>query len=231
MASVTFVPSTDDKLLTWSTTFKTILSADFAAYSFTSAQAAQYAAAHDAFAAAVAVVAVPSTRSKISIAAKESKKRDLVFLARGFGGMIQRNPGLSDEMKLAIGVTVRKPPTPRPIPATKPKLTVDRVDGWTMELSATEAGSARKNRKPKDAAGIMLFSCVGVGDIVPMDLSKYRFEGSSTRTVFTVQVDPTVAPGSPIYFVAFWFNSRQQSGPACAPVKTYVQYGAMNKAA
>jgi hypothetical protein len=40
-----------------------------------------------------------------------------------------------------------------------------------------------------------------------------------------------VVPGAKVWFTAFWFNGRKQSGLACAPVGTNIQFGGLSQAA
>ena len=64
-----------------------------------------------------------------------------------------------------------------------------------------------------------------VGAEPPDALGSWKFEGNTGRTTGEVVFPDTVAPGAKVWLTAFWFNARKQSGPACAPVGTNVQFG------
>ena len=226
--SYTFVPGNDDKLLAWANTFKTILSANTAAYFMLPSQATTFAAAATAFASALGVANTPSTRTKGNIAAKDAAKKQLQNLARSFGKIIQANVQISDQMKIDIGVTVRKPPQPSLVPDVSPILEVESVSGWTINLRIRTPGSDRASM-PKGAMGITLLSYVG--PTPPTDPSKFKFEGSLGRGKAQVVFDSSLAPGTTVWLTAFYFNGRKESGPACQPLQSNILGSGMRLAA
>jgi hypothetical protein len=68
------------------------------------------------------------------------------------------------------------------------------------------------------------------GDAPPTALSDWSYEGSTGRTIVDVIIPSSVAPGTKVWLSAFWFNSRNQSGPASSPIETYT-LGGLSKAA
>jgi hypothetical protein len=64
-----------------------------------------------------------------------------------------------------------------------------------------------------------------VGATAPEDPSAYKFEGSTTRSVINVVFPLSVAEGAKVWITAFYFNPRSMSGPGCAPVSAYMQFG------
>ena len=57
----------------------------------------------------------------------------------------------------------------------------------------------------------------------------FAFVANLTRMTFTVA--SSVPANATVYFTAFCYNAKGASGPACAPVETYVQRGGVLKRA
>lgn len=78
-------------------------------------------------------------------------------------------------------------------------------------------------------SGVQLFSYIGAAP--PADASAWKFEGFKTRAVNTVQFPADLAPGSVVWFTAFWQNPRGETGPGCAPLSAIIAGGALAEAA
>ncbi len=96
-----YPPAREADLLTWSSAFKTKITATPTAYGLTAAQATAYGTLHDAFAAAYATANDQLTRSPASVATKNLAKWALVAQIRLLGGIVQRFPST-----VAAGATV-----------------------------------------------------------------------------------------------------------------------------
>jgi hypothetical protein len=228
MAYRSYLPDTDAALLAWSLNFSTRISAGATTYGLTSAQATAYAAVHASYAAALAAVD-PGTRNKSSVAAKNAARDALKAAVRPLVLLVQGTVTVTDAQKLALGLTVRAQPSPIARPALPPVLDVVAVNGRTVTVRLHDAENAGKRGKPAYVKGAAVFSYVGA--VAPEDPAAFKFEGNTTKTVVDVVFPNTVAPGSVVYLTAMWFNERAQSGPACTPVSTHVQFGNPSMAA
>ena len=83
--------------------------------------------------------------------------------------------------------------------------------------------------EPNDAAGISGFSFVGAEP--PDAISSWVFQGNSTRQITTVTFDADLPAGTVVWFTAFYFNAKGQSGPGCSPVSAILAGGGMSMAA
>jgi len=110
-------------------------------------------------------------------------------------------------------------------PVTAPRLRIVASAGWCVTLQLSDVESALPGGKPDGVAGATVLSYAGGhgDDAPPADLEEWTFECSTSRTTFNVQFGATFAPGTPVRLTAFWFNPREESGPACAPVAARVQ--------
>ena len=52
-----------------------------------------------------------------------------------------------------------------------------------------------------------------------------RFQGGTGKLVMDVTFDPWLAPGAKVWFTAFFFNRRKESGPAATPISANLPGG------
>lgn len=228
MASTSFLPDRDSALLAWSLNFQTLIVATPTLFGLTAQLATSYSAYHSAFATDLAACD-PSTRSRSAVVAKNEAKEDLKANAKLMVNLVNGTASVTNAQKVSLGIPPRMRPMPIPQPSEAPNLDVVSVNGWTVKLKLHDSTSGSKRGKPLGVNGASIFSYVG--ETPPSDLSLYKFEGSLGKTKFDVVFPNTVAAGTQVWITAFWFNGRQQSGPACTPVGAFIQYGAISKAA
>jgi hypothetical protein len=90
-------------------------------------------------------------------------------------------------------------------------------------------GKSLGRGKPPGVKGSSILSYVG--ENAPDEMSQWKFEGNTTRSTLDVEFPPTVPAGAKVWLTAFWFNPRMQSGQACTPQFTNLQYGGLSQAA
>ena len=120
-------------------------------------------------------------------------------------------------------------PSPVPAPSSAPQLEIGVVSGYTVKIKLHDSTSGSKRGKPAGVTGASVFSFAGATP--PTDISNWKFEGNTTKTAVDVAFANTLAGGSQVWLTAFWFNAKSQSGPACAPVNTFLQGGSVSMAA
>lgn len=221
-----FIPSRDADLLPFSQNLSAKLTATPVPYGVTAPQATALAALVTAFATALGVATNPATRTRAAISAKDAAKTPLVANIRNLARVINAFPSITNTQRLDLGLTPRDG-TASPIqpPSEAPVLEVVSAMGRTLKVKLHAQDSVRRG-KPDGVDGATIFSFVGVnGTPPPADLSLWKFEGSSSRTLIDVEFATSVPAGSLVYLTAFWFNPRCQSGPACQPVSAYLAGG------
>jgi hypothetical protein len=225
MANVSFLPVREAELVTWSTNFNTKINATPTAYGLTAPQGTAYTTLHTAFVNAYNAANSDSTNSRSATVTKNTAKAALIANARLLAGIVQKYPGTTNTMRSDLGLTVRDTqPTPIPPPSTAPDIDIVSVSGNTVKLRLHDVnGSPSKRGKPAGVSGAAVFSFVGAA--APTDEGAWSFEGNASRTVVDVTFPPGTAPGAKVWFTAFWFNQRKQSGPASAPVGTNIPGG------
>lgn len=223
------MPTTDSGVLNWSANFSSGIAGNPAALGLTPDEATAYAALQSDYATKYAAATDPATRGSATVLAKNTAKKALVAESRKLAMAVTNHPGVTDQQRHDLGLTVRdKELTPVPAPEAPPVLDVVSVHGHTFKLRLHNGESVRR-AKPAGVQGATIFS--HVGDAPPQDLAAWKFEGSTTKTSVDVIMPGEVAPGSKVWLTAFWFNRKSQSGPACTPVSTHVGFGGLSKAA
>jgi len=230
--STNFLPTRESELVTFSTNFNAKLAAGAATYGLSNTQASGYTVLHDAFAAAYQTANNPDTRSPSNIAAKNTAKENLIDGPGGIrelAAIVQAFPAITAEQLTELGLTVRdREPTPIPPPTVSPEMDFVPTGTRTIRIRLHNE-TVLNRRKPEGVKGATVFYHVGAA--APAELKDWTFHESTTRTVLDVNLPAEIAAGSQVWFTAFWFNPRSQSGPATTPVSTFVQYGGLSMAA
>lgn len=220
------VPKKDSLLAVFAPNFATIVSASPTTYNVTPTQCTALTTASTNFVTAYNAARVDGMRSKTLTAAKDAAKAALSELLRPMYGGISALTTVTDEQKIALGITVRKMPSPQPAPDTEPVVNVVFVRGRTVRLRFRDAGSTTRRGKPVGVATATILSYVGATP--PADISAWKFEANVSRTLVDVTFPATTAPGAQVWFTVFWSNRKDQSGPACEPIGTYLQPGSVS---
>ena len=217
----TFLPSREDALLSFTRNFKNHIVASPTTYGLTALQATDYTTVFDAFEAALGVAQNPETRTKPKITAKNLAKKAVIAATRQLAAIVQAAPGVTDEQKEDLGLKPRDvEPTPVPIPSNPPVLTVAATMGQRVTIRLRDLRNQDRRAKPDGVSGAAVFSYVG--ETAPNDLDLWKFEGNTSLTTVEIEFPPTIAAGTKVWFTAFWFNPRKQSGPAAAAVGTTI---------
>jgi hypothetical protein len=227
--SKSYLPTREPELVTWMANFAGQVTEDPVSYGLTEAQGTELGTLNTNFQQNYELANHPQTRSPTNIEAKNTAKRALVAYVRQMVEIIQGQPSTTDAQRRTLGITVRDAdPTPVPPPDVAPRLDVVSVSGWLVSLRLHDGESARR-AKPAGGKGATLFSFVG--ETPPTDIAAWKVEGSTSKTATQVMFPNQLTPGTKVWLTAFWFNPRLESGPACAPVGTQINYGGLAAAA
>lgn len=225
-----YLPSREAQLVTWSRNFGALIGAEPDTYGLTAAQATEYATVQDQFDSSYQTANDPATRSPTNVQIKNDAKRAFIAYTRDLVNIIQAAPGTTDAMRSALGITIPDPsPTPVPVPDSAPVLTVESVVGHTFKIKLGNVSGSR--RRPTGVIGASIFSYVG--ETPPTDINGWIFQGSTRLTDTDVPLSTDIEPGTKVWFTAFWYNRRSESGQASEPVSTHIGFGgvATNNAA
>jgi hypothetical protein len=221
-------PATDTGLLQWSQNVVNLITPTPATYGLVAGDVTTYTALHNAYSTALAACD-PSVRSKPAVITKNAARTALKNGATMLANKIYASPAVTDAQKTQLGMPPRTAPTPIPAPSSSPAIEVVSTTGWTVRIRLRDGGGASRG-KPAGTIGASVFSSVGA--TAPGDISEWKFEGNTGRVnKIDVTFPTTLAAGATVWFTAFWFNGRKQSGPASQPISANLPGGSVSMAA
>jgi hypothetical protein len=176
-----YIPNRDADFASWLQNFSTVLTANPTAYGLTTGDATTVAGANTTFQAAYTAAVDPATRTPVTVAAKDSARAAAEATVRPLAVQISLNSGVSDGLKVTIGVSLpRENPTPVPPPTTNP--TVDLVQATSLQhtLSIRDVTTPTTKAKPPGVIACELHGAIGTAPAV--DPSVARLLQSTTKT-------------------------------------------------
>lgn len=217
-----YLSKSDSELLLWSINFLALISGSPTTYGLDTADATAYGVKHAAYADTLQVATDPITRTKSAIEAKNQSRANLIEAARLLVSIIQGQANVTDAQKIDLGITVRKPPTPSPVPG-QAVMHVTGVNGNFVSCAAHGEGESPRRGKPAGVVAIGVFR--HVGETVPADANGWEFAFNTGRSRFEVEFDAALPAGTKVWLTCFFQNGRKESGLAAVPVSTTLGVG------
>jgi hypothetical protein len=158
----TYIPNPDAEFGPWLLNLAVLATASPATYGLTAPQAVVITAQSDLWIPAYTAATDPSTRTPASIANKDAVRAAATATVRPLCVSVSLNPAVTDEDKVALGVTVRKTtPTPVPPPSTRPGLNILGNTPGVVNVSYVDVDLPVGKSKPPGATGIQIWQTVG----------------------------------------------------------------------
>jgi hypothetical protein len=215
-----YMPSKKADQVQWAQTIDNVVGPSYGAYGIAKELMDQFAASNTTLQAAWNISKEPATRTRGSIAATDNSLRAMKVAARGLVSIVQGTPGVTDQMKIDAGLTVRKTPSKKPAPSESPIVTVTNVSGRTVTLKLRQDGERRA--KPVNVQNALVFTYTG--QAAPQDTNLWTFVMTTTDT--TVQIPfPPSETGDTVWITAMWVNAKSETGPAATPVSVNLPAG------
>lgn len=215
-----YIPTRDADLITWGSNFASLLTADPMLYGLLASDASVIQSNYDEFAAAYTASQDPSTRTIVTVAAKDEEKAGFLSLARAYAAIIRANGGVTPENKAALGLTIPDPtPTPIPVPGTYPVGNIPFVGVNTHPMTLADQLSPLSKAKPFGVAGALVYRAVGA--VAPTDFDDSRAFLIATRADTLVST-AGLTQGQFASYWARWFNRKGEFGPLSAPFSAVI---------
>jgi hypothetical protein len=215
-----YIPTQDARAKGWLLTFAAGVAAEPWAYQLSQPDVVAISQAAEAFAAALAVSSNPATRTKVTVLEKDQARAGAEQLIRLYAGQIKVNAGISDPMKIAIGVRpVNRGKTRIPVPRTSPLLNVVAATNERHVLTYSDSMTPDDRAKPFGATQLQVF--VHVGDRPNHDPGAAAFKAAVTKTPFNISYTHADGGKYATYF-ARWVSRRGEMGPWSSPVSMRV---------
>lgn len=208
---VSFLPSTELGLLSWSANFAAKVAADPEFWGVSVEQSDAFVALQASFADAIDVANNPTMRTRVHVTEKNELDAALRAAARQVAKVIDGQPDVTDPDRLSLGLTVRAARTKSAAPDVKPALGLRLVDGRTVRVTLASSGDGTgRGRLPPGVSGAILFR--HVGDEPTAD-DRWEFVALTGQTSIDVTLGTDVPPGAQVWFTAAWFSHRKELGP------------------
>lgn len=214
----------DATIVSGSDNFAALITTGFASYGLTSAQSTAFGTLNTALQSAYSVAIEPTTRTRVTIAAKNLAIRNMRANAVLLAKIIYATSTVTDSQLIGLGLLPRTVRNPVPAPTTAPVVEVGVVSGRLVNVRLHSADSERRGMEI-GARGCNIYSYVGATP--PADPRDWRFEGMATRTITQVLFPDSVASGATAWLSARWVSARGQTSPASEPVPFTIQGGAV----
>jgi hypothetical protein len=214
--SNSYIPAREADMDNWILNFKSLIAANPTSYGLAVGDATAITTAYTNWHAAYLAAVNPTTRTKATVATKNTQKTVVLGVVRGYADTIRINAAVSDALKIGLGLHIRDTaPTPIPPPSTFPLLTITEPMRGTQDVRAADQMTPTKKARPAGAAGLLMFRAVAEDAIT--DPTQAAFLSFVTRAEFISTFDPADNGKTATYF-ARWTNAKGEVGPWSAPV-------------
>lgn len=209
MAQPRYIPNKDADFAAWLLNFATILAAAPTDYGLIAGDATIVTGVNTAFQSAYSAAIDPSTRTPVTIAAKDSTRAAAEATVRPYAVNISLNSAVSDALKVTIGVSLpRENPTPIPAPVTNPVVDLVQATPLQHTLSIRDVTTPTTKAKPPGVIGAEVH--VAVGLTAAVSPATAQLKQITTKTPTRVTFDASERGMIATYFVRW----TTRSGPA-----------------
>lgn len=206
-----YIPPKDADLLAWGDNFADLITASPATYGLSAPDAVTVQGAQDDFAAALALATNPTTRTEVTVAAKNTAKLAAIGIFRTYASQIRLNPGVMNSDKLALGLNLpNNTPAPIPAPTTVPLLTFIGATPGQHTLRFADQDTPDSRGKPQNVIGMQLF--MAVDTTAKTDPADCSFYVQATKNPFAVTFGAGDAGKIATYF-GRWVTRKGLVGP------------------
>jgi len=157
-----YIPTKQEAQATWGSNFSTLITATPALYGLSAADASIIATATSAFTTALNTALDPSTKTSVTVAAKDTARANWLTVVRPYAQQIAGSPGVTPDDKIALGLNPRtSTPTPIPAPSTSPLLTFIAATPGQHTLRAADQNTPDTRGKPAGVTQLQLYRFIG----------------------------------------------------------------------
>lgn len=204
-------PTADGPLDAWANNFKTLIAATPTNYGLVAADGTAITNSYNSWHTAYLAAVNPTTRTRATVATKNTQKTAVLGVVRGYATTIRANMAVSDALKIGLGLHVHDAqPTPVPPPSTYPMLSIAGMGQGNQTLRAADQLTPSKRARPTGTAGLLVFRAVGTTPAT--EPTQAAFLSFVTRAEFVAHFDAADNGKTATYF-ARWTNSKGEVGP------------------
>lgn len=216
-----YIPPKDADFDNWFNNFDTLILAGPPTYGLTSGDATNIDNSFQTWHAAYLLVTSPSTKTALTVSAKNTAKVNSLNLIRPYAQNISNNPGVLSANKIALGLNPKtSTPTPITPPASNPVLTIISQNPGVVNFRYRDsAASPSVKSKPYGVKQCALYGLQSATVIT--DPTKLVQQASMTKSPFQFSFPGGYTPGLTWYFAAVWQIQKGDQSP-WSPIITVV---------
>lgn len=204
-----YIPSSDAIFAVWLENFATLIAAAPTDYGLVTGDATIISGVNTSFQAAYLLSSNPATRTSPTIADKDSERAAATATVRPYAVRISLNMGVSDLLKIGVGVNLPNPTRPIiPAPITQPVLVHVQSNPQVATMRYYDVTTPLTKAKPIGVAGIEIRQTIGTAPAVSPDDADYV----NTWTKAPNTLDFLAGDAGKI--VTVWGRWRTKAGPA-----------------
>lgn len=211
-ASPPYIPPKDADLANWADNFSDLITATPGVYGLMTADAVAIAAVVTPFLSAYSDAINPSTRTPVTVQAKDDARTDMLATVRPYAINVSLNAGVLTSDKIALGVNPRtSTPTPINTPSTNPVISI--VAAYPLQhviRFRDETSSPSVKAKPYGVTQIQIFAAVSATPIT--DPGELALKQIGTKSPALIPWDADDA-GKLAYYAARWQTRTGLVGP------------------
>lgn len=227
-----YLPLRQGPLADYTKNLARVIGADPAAFGVSADRSTAYTALQNDYATKLSLAIEPETRTAASIERKDLAKKSLIKETRSLVRQVQEFPSLTDDQRRDLDIPIRDTePTPINTPTEMPTLEVRSMTSHKADLLILNSENKRRKAPGARAAWLYTHTYDPAGENPPTNLKQWRFEGESTRSNPQINFPEEIAPGTAVWVTALWVSPTGKPGPACAPVKTHINFQGLSQAA
>ncbi len=219
-----YIPSRDSKLDLWADNFQTLVAANPALYGVMAADAVIITAAYDSWHAAYLLVTSPSTKTAMTVSAKNTARVTMLGIIRPYAINISLNAGVTSGDKTALGVNPRTstPSTITP-PTTNPVLVLQSAQNLSAYIRYRDAAASPSVKaKPYGVVQIQIFGKSAAAPIT--DPTTLPLLQTATKSPVVLNLT-TQTVGQQLYLAARWVLKTGGASP-WSPIINFTVVGA-----
>ena len=214
------VPEGNEALQTWANNYSAKITATPTAYGLVAGDATALAALVSDYSTRLASALNPATKTKVTVAAKNTSKAALIARCRQLARIIKANPTVTNAQREELGLHVRDSvPTPVPPPVTHPVVSIDKLGSLQSSLRITDEMTPSSRAKPDGVQGAYLY--VKIDGTAPATPDDCKFAGTATRNQHVISF-PSGSAGKTFYVLAQWVNHKLEAGPVSSVVSSTI---------
>lgn len=210
-----YIPAQDASFDLWSANFSTLITDDPTTYGLVSGDAVSIAAVVDPWHDAYVTAVNPATRTPAAIAAKDAARTACEAVVRPYAQQISRNPAVTNDDKIAVGVNLPNTArTPIPPPTTVPALSLVNSIHFQQTLAYRDTATPTSKAKPPGAIGCDMRMTLSTAPATDPEASKPLTIATKSPVVVSFTSQDVGK------FATYWGRWSTRSGPG-----GQVQYG------